>query len=78
MKPNALDSAVVAVLCCCSLNAWFLGLGGASAGVHERGCGATVLVIEPWRLGQSPLEQLSAPLDFGPSGMPVPRFQREG
>lgn len=29
----------------------------------------TVLVIEPGRLGQSPLEQLSAP-DGGPSGMP--------
>jgi hypothetical protein len=38
MKPNALDTAVVAVLCCCT-DAWFVGLGGASAGVHEHGCG---------------------------------------
>jgi hypothetical protein len=38
-----------------------------------------VLVIEPCRLGQSLLEQLSgAALDTGSSGMPVPRFQREG
>jgi hypothetical protein len=77
MKPNALDGAVAAVLCCCTTRLvrrprW------SAAGSTSVDVVPTVMVIEPCRLGQSLLEQLSGALDTGSSGMPVPRFQREG
>jgi signal transduction histidine kinase len=61
MKPNALDSAVVAVLCCCTERLVRRPGVERPPGSTRVDLAPTAVVIEPWPLRQSPLEQLSAP-----------------